>query len=354
MTRRRRKRRLARKVLLPPGSLVYTGEHREDFVIRWMHYDADHVREGETTDPEKVHSLIQAPGVTWVDVVGLHRVDVVERLGTMLGIHPLVLEDILNVNQRPKIEDHGTYVFLVLRMYHYDETAQEVTSEQVSFLLMDNILFSFQEKRWDVFDAVRERIRQARGTIRKQTAEYLLYALVDAVVDYAFVVLEKLEEESERLEERILSNPQPVVVNNLHQMRKNLIEIRKSVWPLREVLATLSREQIPRMEKVRIYFQDVYDHTLRVMDAVESLRDTVAGLLEVYFSSVSARTNEIMRVLTLIATLFMPLTFIAGIYGMNFQYMPELEWKYGYPAVLVLMALVAGGMLLYFRRKGWL
>ncbi|ACM22282.1 MAG: magnesium transporter [Thermotoga sp.] len=340
---------------LPPGTLVYTGKYREDFEIEVMSYSPEEFREFRTTNVEDVLSLRDSSMTTWINIVGVHRTDVVERIGEHFGIHLLVLEDILNINQRPKIEFFDEYVFLVLKMITYDENSSELTSEQISLILRGNCVLTFQEKRGDVFDPVRERIRHNRGVIRKRGADYLLYALVDALVDNYFVLLEKIDDETEILEEEVLEMSAEDTVQKIYVLKRNLIELRKTIWPLREVLNEISRGESSLIKEETLpYFKDVYDHTIRIADTVETFRDIASGLLDVYLSNMSNRTNEVMKVLTIIATIFMPLTFIAGIYGMNFEYMPELSWKWGYPVVLIVMGVIAFLMVVYFRKKKWL
>ncbi|MBZ4660926.1 magnesium/cobalt transporter CorA [Thermotoga petrophila] len=348
-------KRLSAKKGLPPGTLVYTGKYREDFEIEVMNYSIEEFHEFKTTDVESVLPFKDSSTPTWINITGIHRTDVVQRVGEFFGIHPLVLEDILNVHQRPKVEFFENYVFIVLKMFTYDENLHELESEQVSLILTKNCVLMFQEKIGDVFDPVRERIRYNRGIIRKKRADYLLYSLIDALVDDYFVLLEKIDDEIDILEEEVLERPEKETVQRIHQLKRNLVELRKTIWPLREVLSSLYRDVPPLIEKETVpYFRDVYDHTIQIADTVETFRDIVSGLLDVYLSSVSNKTNEVMKVLTIIATIFMPLTFIAGIYGMNFEYMPELRWKWGYPVVLAVMGVIAVIMVIYFRKKKWL
>lgn len=349
------KKKPAKKIGAPPGTLVYTGDKREDFEIAIIDYDADRYNELRVENIEECLPFKDSPTVTWINVVGLHKVDVIEKIGEYYDFHPLILEDMLNVDQRPKVEYFEDYIFAVIKMLTYNDESNDIESEQVSMIAGKNFVFTFQERRGDVFDPVRERIKKSKGIIRKMGADYLFYALMDIIVDYYFVILEKLGDEVEELEDMVLSNPSPETVQKIHKLKRNLIELRKTIWPLREILSMLYKEDSHLLKKkTSIYFRDVYDHTIQVMDTVETLRDMASGLLDVYLSSVSNRMNEIMKVLTIIATIFMPLTFIAGIYGMNFTHMPELEWRFGYPLVLMIMLCIGIGMVLYFRRKRWL
>jgi len=279
-----------------------------------------------------------------------------EKLGKYFEVHPLVLEDIVNTGQRPKMEDFENYLFIVLKMFHYDEEADEIKTEQVSLVLGSNFVISFQEREGDVFHPIRERIRNAKGRIRKMAPDYLAYSLLDAIVDSYFIIMEKLGEEIENTEEKLVTNPTPATLQTIHNLKREMIFLRKSVWPLREVISALERGGSSLIqESTHIYLRDVYDHTIQVIDTIESFRDMVSGMLDIYLSSISNRMNEVMTVLTIIATIFIPLTFIAGIYGMNFEYMPELKWHWFYPkAFWLTIIVIAGFMAFYFKRKKWL
>jgi magnesium transporter len=261
----------------------------------------------------------------------------------------------MNTGQRPKMEDFNDYLFIVLKMLSYDEEENETQTEQVSLILSSKFVLSFQESEGDVFDPVRERIRSDRGRIRKMGVDYLAYSLIDAIVDNYFMVLEKIGERIEDIEDELVKNPTPEVLHTIHRLKRELIFLRKSVWPLREVISRLERWESPLIDKsIDIYLRDVYDHTIQVIDALETFRDMLSGMLDIYLSSLSNRMNEVMKVLTIIATIFIPLTLISGIYGMNFRYMPELESPWGYPLVYTVMLAVSAVMLIYFRRKKWL
>jgi magnesium transporter len=295
------------------------------------------------------------PTVTWINIDGIHQVEIIEKIGTYFGIHSLILEDIMNTGQRPKMEDFEDYIFVVVKMIYYDEKDNEIKAEQVSLLLGSNFVISFQEKEGDVFDPIRERIRKAKGRITKMKADYLAYALVDTIVDHYFMVLEKLGEKIEGMEEELVTNPTPETLQTIHTLKRELIFLRKSVWPLREVISVLERGESSLIdESTGIYLRDVYDHTIQVIDTIETFRDMVSGMLDIYLSSISNRMNEVMKVLTIMATIFIPLTFIAGVYGMNFKYIPELEWHWGYPVILFVMVAIGILMVIYFRRKKWL
>jgi magnesium transporter len=299
--------------------------------------------------------LKDQPIITWINIDGVHKLDNIEKVGKHLKIHPLVLEDIVHTGQRPKMEDFNDYLFVVLQMLQYNEKENETKTEQVSIILGANYVISFQEDEGDVFDLIRERIRTDRGRIRRMGADYLAYSLLDAIVDNYFMVLEKIGEKIEDIEDELIKNPAQEVLHAIHSLKRELVFLRKSVWPLREVISRLERWDSHLIDKsMDIYLRDVYDHTIQVIDALETFRDMLSGMLDIYLSSVSNRMNEVMKVLTIIATIFIPLTLITGIYGMNFKYMPELDWSWGYPMVYIAMLIVSGVMLVYFRRKRWL
>lgn len=346
----------SKKAGLPPGSLVHIGEKKIDVTqVSVLDYDEHDCTGGELSDLDQCIALRGKPSVTWVDIDGVHDAQALEKIGRCFGLHPLVMEDILNTDQRPKIEDYGDYLYIVLRMLSNGSESGEIASEQVSLILGENFVLSIQEgTRGDVFEPVRNRIRNGKGQIRKLGADYLAYSLIDAVVDNYFIILEKIGERVELLEETLISDPGPETLHLIHNLKREMIYLRKSVWPLREVVSGMQRRDSALIrEETGYYLRDVYDHTIQVIDTVETFRDMLSGMLDIYLSSISNRTNAVMKVLTVIATIFMPLTWIAGIYGMNFKNMPELGWHYGYPAAWLLMLVVASGMVIYFKLKKW-
>ena len=347
---------LHKKVGLPPGTLVHVGEKRiERTRITVIDYDQKDLEEREVKNIEECFPYKDKPTVTWINIDGLHEVDVIEKIGNHFGIHPLVLEDILHTGQRPKSEDLGDYIFTVLKMLYYDDEEEGIIGEQISVILGPGYVISFQEREGDILNPIRERIRNNKGRIRKAGADYLAYALLDAIVDHYFVILENLGEKIESLEEELVTHPTPETLPMIHKLKRIMITLRRSVWPLREVINGLERGESSLIKKsTGIYLRDVYDHTIQVIETIETYRDMVSGMLDIYLSSVSNRMNEVMKVLTIMATIFIPLTFIAGIYGMNFKYMPELEWSMGYPLSLIVMLIVAVLLVVYFRRKKWL
>ena len=349
-------RRSSKKAGLPPGSLVHVGEKKvESPKVTIFDYHEDHFQEREAATVDECIPFKDTPTVTWINIAGIHDVEILRSLGDCYAIHPLVLEDILNTEQRPKLEDFGTYLFIVAKMLYLERGTSEVRAEQISMIVGPNFVISFQETEEDVFEGIRERIRSGRGRIRHRGADYLAYALLDAVVDGYFVILETIGGELEDIEDQLIRDPSAGVLQIVYEMKRELIFLRKSVWPLREVLAVLSRQESELIKQETIaYLRDVYDHTIQVIDTIESLRDLVAGMHDTYLSSISNRMNEVMKVLTIFATIFIPLTFIAGVYGMNFDWMPELRWHWSYPILWLFMLAVGISMLVFFRRKRWL
>lgn len=344
------------KIGLPPGTPVYVGDRGEEEVrITVLDYDESQFQEREIKAVEECYSFKETATVTWINMDGIHLVENIEKIGKHFGIHPLVQEDIVHTEQRPKMEEFDDHLYIVLRMISYDEVKKTTVSEQVSLIVGPNYVISFQERRGDIFDSIRERIRNFKGRIRKMGADYLAYTLLDTVVDHYFLVLEKFGETLEDIEDELVSNPHPQDLHEIHRLKREMIFLRKSVWPLREVVNNLERVESSLIkDTTHIYLRDVYDHTIQIIDTVETYRDMLSGMHDTYLSSVSNRMNEIMKVLTIIATIFIPLTFIAGIYGMNFQFMPELGWKWGYFVVWGIIIVVVLGMLNFFRRKKWL
>jgi magnesium transporter len=346
----------SKKAGLPPGTLVHIGEKKTEIPrITIIDYDEIHFQEREAKSIEECFLFKEKPTVTWINVDGLHQVEVMERLGECYGLHPLVVEDILNTDQRTKIEDYGEYVYIVLKALELGTKSNGVESEQISLILGSNFVFSFQEREGDTFNPARERIRNGKGRIRKMGADYLAYALLDSIVDNYFIILEKIGEKIEFLEETLVSAPSPETLHTIQHLKREMIFLRKAIWPLREVISSLERGESSLIkESTRVYFRDVYDHAIQVIDAIETYRDMVASMLDIYLSSVSNRLNSVMKVLTIIATIFMPLSFLAGIYGMNFKFMPELEWRWGYPLLWLIMVGIGMFMVIYFKKRRWL
>jgi magnesium transporter len=348
--------RTARMAGLAPGSLVHIGDKKTEAVtIHAFDYDEKHVAEKTIADPAECKPFRDSPQVTWVEVVGLHEPKVIETLGQLFGLHPLIQEDILNTEQRPKAEVFDDYIYITLKSLTEDKETRSVGIEQVSLIVGSNYVLSFQERPCAVLDSVRERIRTGKGQVRKMGADYLAYRLIDAIVDNYFVVMENLGERSEAVEDKVLVDGHEETLHEIYVLKREIILMRKAVWPLRELIGVLQRGETNLIRKTtQVYLRDVYDHVIQAIDTVETFRDILSGLMDIYLSSISNRLNGIMKVLTMIATLFIPLTFLTGLYGMNFAWMPPKDQVWGYPAILVLMASVAIGMLVFFRRKRWL
>lgn len=341
---------------LPPGTLVFTGEKKVDYVsINLIDYKGQLVNERVITDPSECVNCSTDDMISWIDVEGLHDVPLIQKLGESLNLHPLVMEDILNVDQRSKMEQYDNYVYIVLKMFHINKETAEITPEQVSIILAKNYIVTFQEGiEGDTFHEVRDRIRSNKGIITNMTTDYLVYTLIDSIIDSYFLMLEKLGEKIEDLEEELITNPLKTTLTKIYTLKREMLFLRKTVWPLREAISRLERGESDLITRsTHIYLRDVYDHTINVLDTMETYRDMLSGMLDIYLSSISNRLNEVMKVLTIITTIFIPLSFIAGIYGMNFEYMPEIKWEYGYPVVLFVMLVIAIFMLFYFKRKKW-
>jgi magnesium transporter len=349
-------RRVQTQVALPPGTIAFAGKQRMDRAkISVMTYGAEDLEERSDATLDDALAPARAGHIAWINVDGLHETDKLERLGEHFGLHPLVLEDIVNVTQRPKAEEYDGYLYIVLKMVRYDEQDDQFHSEQVSIVLGADFVLSFQEEEGNVFEPVRERIRRGKGRIRNLGTDYLAHVLLDAVVDNYFVVLEKMNEYIEALEESVAADPSPEVLREIHRLKRNVIYLRKHARPMRDMASELLRGESELIhDETRPFLRDVYDHSTQVVDAVETFRDMLSGLQDLYLSSVSNRMNEVMKVLTIIATIFVPLTFVAGIYGMNFEHMPELGWRWSYPIFWVVVVAIGGSMIVFFRKKGWI
>jgi magnesium transporter len=353
----RTSKRRTKKVGLPAGSLVYTGEQAVGEVdVTLIDYNEQTFEERSLQSLDECAVYKARPTATWINVEGVNNPVIIEKIGDCFGLHRLVTEDLMNVVQRPKVEDYGDYLFLVLKMLTYDEKDGRIVPEQVSLIVGENFLLTFQEGvKGDVFPLIRDRLRAGKGKTRKMGVDYLAYSLLDALVDGYFVILEKLGERIDLLEEELITRPARSIMEQLYQLKRELLFMHKAVWPLREVVSALVRRESPLIrETTTPYLRDVYDHVVQAIDSVEIYRDMLSTMLDLYLSSVSNRMNEIMKVLTVIATIFMPLTFLAGVYGMNFKHMPELEWHYGYYGLWGIMVAIGVGMYFYFRRKKWM
>ncbi|MBW6470530.1 MAG: magnesium/cobalt transporter CorA [Methanosarcinaceae archaeon] len=349
-------KKVSKQIGLPPGSLVHVGAERtESVTISIIDYDENQLHEEVVATVEECFSFKEQPTVTWININGIHNIEIIDKIGKHFELHPLILEDIMNTGQRPKLEDFGHYLYIVLKMLQIEEDEDEIKAEQVSLIIGDNFVISFQEVEGDVFNYVRERIRNSKGRIRKMKSDYLAYALMDAIVDGYFIILEKLGDRIELMEDDLLENPTTDTLQDIHSLKREMIFLRKSIWPLREVISRLERGESPLIHEATIlYMKDIYDHTIQIIDSIESFRDMLSGMLDIYLSTISNKMNEVMKVLTIISTIFIPITFIAGIYGMNFEYMPELGWRWSYPMLWIVIISVASTMILFFKRRGWL
>ncbi|WP_223551493.1 magnesium/cobalt transporter CorA [Aestuariivivens sp. NBU2969] len=339
-----------------PGSVIYTGERaKEKLFIEVFDYNKDQYIEKELQTVEESFDFKLSDSTTWINLNGLNHVSAIETLGENYNLHPLVLEDIVNISQRPKIDEHEDYLFIVVKMLYYD-TSEKMVSEQVSFVLGKHYVLTFQEAEGDIFDGVRDRIRQAKGRVRNMQADYLLYILIDAIVDHYFSVIELLGNKIEDLESDIFTgNINDDATKNIQNLKREILRVRRSIFPLREVINRIEKNKNTLIHKKTItYYRDIYDHLIQVSENIDIYREMIWSLMDMYITTISNKMNEVMKVLTIMASIFIPLTFIAGIYGMNFNYIPELQFKYGYFAVWGVMIVIFLAMLYYFKRKKWL
>ncbi len=343
------------KAGLPPGSLVHVGrEPTAEKRITLVNYSADRFEERTVQSIDEILPYREGGGTTWVHCEGLAIIEMIEAIGHHFAVHPLVLEDILNTHQRPKFEEYDEYLFIVLKTLICDQNLK-VHHEQISILMFGTVLFTFREKQDELFNALKLRLANPKGRIRTLATDYLTYAIMDTVVDQYFTLTDTLEEAIEAIEIKLMDNPRTPTFAKIQLLKRELVFVRKAITPLREVLLTMQRSETGLIqEKTLPFFRDVFDHTLRVIDTMDSYRDLINGMLDIYLSSVSNRMNEIMKVLTVFATIFIPLTFLVGIYGMNFDYMPELRWRWSYPILWGFFFLIPTVLLTIFRKKRWL
>lgn len=339
-----------------PGTVNYLGGKSEEKInLHIFDYNKTDFTEKDINFLKESVPFKESPNVTWLNISGVHDEKLIHDVGEQFEIHPLTLSDIANTTQRPKIEEYDDYLYIVLKMVYFDKILKEIIIEQVSLIVRKDYIISFQEKDGDVLENLRERIRSNKGKVRKLGSDYLLYAITDSIVDNYFVVLEQISEEIEALEEQLLLSADQEILNKIYRLKQELIFLRKSIWPTREVINTLQRAEHELISnETAIYLRDVYDHTIQVVETTETFRDMVAGMLDLYLSTVSNKMNEVMKVLTIFAAIFIPLTFLAGVYGMNFEFMPELKWRLAYPIWWLITIILTVGMVIYFRRKKWL
>lgn len=346
----------SRPVGLPPGSISHLKPSISKKIrLAIIEYTEDMFIEKDHASIEECLKHMDSPSMTWIQVYGITDPAMVASIGKHFNLHSLMLEDIVTTGQRSKLDVYQDQVFMVVRLLQYDLSKKEVKDEQVSIVFGPNYLISFLEHDEDIFTAVKDRLRQGHNRMRKQGSDYLAYSLLDTIVDYYFVVLEKVDTDLDRLEEDLESDPPPDTLKRIQHSKRDMIILRKAVWPIRDVINRfLKLDSSLVSPTTQLYLRDVYDHTIQTIDIIESFRDVVSGMFDIYLSSINIRTNEIMKVLTIMTTIFVPLTFVTGLYGMNFEFMPELHHPWGYPFALLIMTCIACGMLYYFHRKKWI
>ena len=353
---KRRKQRIAKKIGLPPGTLVYTGDvEKEKTKVRIIDYNERECKMSESEDLPENFEKKEKGFVRWINIEGIKRVEVIENLGSGFNLHPLVLEDIVNPHQRPKYEDYNDYLFIIIKRLTWNEKEYDFTSEQISLILGENFVVSIVEQESSLFEPIIDRIKTHKGRVYTMGSDYLLYALIDLIIDNYFIVQENVGEIMESIEDNLISEPKPETLQSIYKLKRDIIDLKKNIWPLRIVINNLQREQSDLIsENMQIYLRDIYDHFFRINDSLENYRDIISGMLDMYLSSVSNKMNEIMKVLTIISTLFIPLSFLAGFYGMNFIFMPELHSPIGYPVLIITMSTIAIIMVYFFKRKNWI
>ncbi len=344
-----------KKIGLPPGTLIHVGRQKvEEPLLSVIDFGPEKLEKRHGLSIEDCRRLKDTSTVSWINMEGIHDVSLVRTLGQSFDIHDLALEDVLNTQHPPKFEEFESNLLIILKMLRFNPEDLTVEKEQVSLVVGDHYVITFQEQPGDVFDGVRKRIEKKSGRIRYRGSDYIAYALVDSIVDSYFFILETLGDQITSLEEELVDNPGREALARIHHFRRETLTLRKMIRPLREMLGSLLREEVPIIQESTLpYLRDLHDHTLQVLESIETLRETLSSLHDLYLSSISHRMNEVMKILTVMATIFIPLTFIAGIYGMNFENMPELKWKWGYPAIWLVMLGCFGGMLAFFKKKDW-
>ncbi|MBF0452197.1 MAG: magnesium/cobalt transporter CorA [Candidatus Magnetomorum sp.] len=342
---------------LPPGSLIYVGDDNAlPTIISKIHYNIDRYLEDDTIDLTQKDELLRDPSVvTWMNVCGLKDINTIQKIGENLNIHPLTLEDILNTHQRSKVEIFDDYIYVVLKKITNISDTLQVEYDQLSIIIGQNYVVTFEENKDNSFHKIKARIEKGTGQIRKLGSDYLAYALIDSIVDHYFTLQESIDDYIEDLEDELLFSPSPDTLNSIHHLKREMIYLRKAIFSISELMSVILREESSLITTpVKLYFRDVLDHSLRLHESVDTYRELISGMLNIYLSVLSNKTNEIMRILTVFASIFIPLTFVAGIYGMNFDYMPELHWKWSYPTLWVLFVSIILMLCVFFKRKKWL
>ncbi len=348
--------KLKKKTGMPPGAVHYVGEDR-DFIpnIYLVEYNAETFAQTPLKDIGDIKEIPDEPAVRWLNVEGIHDTRLIEKIGARFNLHPLILEDVVNTSQRPKLEEYDNCIFISMKSLVYHEKLEKVVPEQISIILMKNMVITFQEKIGDTLSEVLERIKLSKFKIRSKGNDYLVYALIDLVVDKYYTSIEALGNQLESLEEEVFDNPTTDSLHKIQSTKHELLEVRRSVYPLREVINRFQKDDLDYIDDNNMkYFNDVYDHTIKIIDTIETYRELNTGLKDIYLSSVSLKMNQIMQLLTIVGAIFIPLTFLAGIYGMNFEFMPELHWKWSYPVFWVVILAVSLSMIRYFKKKKWL
>ncbi|KDR93919.1 magnesium transporter [Peptoclostridium litorale DSM 5388] len=348
---------VSKKIGLPPGSLVHIGNHiSETTSVSLLKYSADSIEELSISSPKECSDHITDGYITWINVTGLSDVNTIGDIGKNLGMHPLILEDILNTSHRAKIDDSDEYISIIIKVLNYNEKDSIIEREQVSIILGDGFVATFQEKKSDIFNGLISRLQHPSSRLRNMKSDYLVYAIIDTIVDNYFALIEHIGDKVESIENMLFESADSSILNEIHNLKREMIFLKKSLWPLREILSSLQRSDSSLIHSsTSMYFRDVYEHIIQILDTIESLRDVLSGMTELFISISGNRMNEIMKVLTIISTIFIPLTFIAGVYGMNFRHMPELESTWFYPWFLYsLMLAIVFGMLAFFKNKKWL
>lgn len=348
-------KKLTKKTGMPPGTVCYIGEQR-DFIpnLNLIEYSPDFFEQKTIKRISEV-DIAGRNHVHWLNVEGIHDTQLIEQIGEHFQLHPLILEDIVNTSQRPKLEEYDNCVFITLKSLVFNEKEKRVTPEQISIVLFKNLVITFQEQIGDTLSEVLERIKLSKFKIRGKGTDYLVYALIDLIVDKYYFSIEALGSQLELLEDEVFNNPSPASLQKIQSVKHELLEVRRSVYPLREVINRFQKDDLDFIDENNLkYFNDVYDHTIKIIDTIETYRELNTGLKDIYLSSISLKMNQIMQVLTIVGAIFIPITFLAGVYGMNFDYMPELHWKYSYPVFWLIILLIIGALITFFRRKKWL
>jgi len=339
-----------------PGTVQYVGSHRaETSVIDLIEYNDSEVAEYEIGQPEQIAGFLKNENIKWIRVTGIHDVELIAKLGDIFQINQLDLEDLSNMTQRPRMEEREKYIFQVFKALLLDTVANEVTIEQVTLILGENYVVSFHETEPKLFDPLRTRILHSKGRIRKMKSDYLAFAIADVMIDQYFAILEDIGNSVQIIESDLIMNPGLASQESIYRMKRRLVYVGSTIWPVRELINAVERSDHDLInEETRIYFRNIYDHTVQIIETLDNLRDLTSSMMDLYLSSVSLKLNEIMKVLTIFSALFIPLTFLAGVYGMNFKFLPELEWQWGYPLFWIICVIATILMLFYFKRKKWL